>query len=85
MEKDLSKYVVSSSQDDQPQSRGNIVSKAKALNSELDRLDNEISDLVDSINGPDLESAGTFLSQNLLNNYFEALQSIESQAVTLIQ
>lgn len=70
--------------DDRPQGRSDIIVKAKNLNKELMSMDKEISELVEAINKPDVDSGTSFLSQNILNNYFDALQSIEVQTVIQI-
>lgn len=69
------------SMDERPQGRNDIIFKAKTLNRELELMDREISELVETINKPDIDNGASFLSQNILNNYFDALQSIEVQTV----
>lgn len=80
LEKELSRYVLPNLQDHRHH-KGDIISKAKHVNLELSRVDKEITELVDAINRPDLESGGSFMTQNILNNYFDALQMIETQTV----
>jgi len=62
-------------------SREDIINKAHQLNAFINDIDRDLNGLVEELNQPNMDIDSKLSSQNILNNYFDALYWIESKAV----
>jgi hypothetical protein len=61
--------------------RTDLINKARRMNNELFQIEDEMSNLVGEMNQPLDEKDPTQLTENVLNNYYDALQFIESETI----
>jgi hypothetical protein len=80
VETDLSNYLYPT-QTPENQPRSNLISMAQRLNTEIYQIEQDLSTLVTDMNQPIGDKDSTQLSENILNNYFDALQWLENETL----
>lgn len=84
IEQELSNYLYPEQSRPMPESsmsRIDLVNMARRMNGDIFQIEEEMFNLVQEMNQPVDEKDPTQLSENILNNYFDALQFIETETL----
>lgn len=82
VEKELSNYLhPSQSNQENRSSRTELINNAQKLNKDIFEIEKELINLVQEMNQPENSEESSQITEVILNNYFDAIQSLDSETL----